>query len=157
MGSLGSPKGHLGPGGPMGPPERPHGPGTPWGSARPQTTPTPKVMQWSAYFFTFFSHFAHHPQNHTTKRLYFSYFFILFSHFGGHTVAGLFFHILFIFPRAFFSHFWGHPKNHPGGGLFFHLFFTLYLHPTPLTAPPTPRPTTRVGAGLCHAPRAGPG
>jgi len=55
VGPLGSPKGHLGPGGPMGPPERPHGPGTPWGSARPQATPTPKVIQWSAYFFTFFT------------------------------------------------------------------------------------------------------
>ena len=153
----------------MGPPERPHGPGTPWGSARPQATPTPKVIQWSAYFFTFFSHFAHHPQNHTTKRLYvsylsstqicnpgpqlpgilshyfhiffilFSYFFILFSHFGGHTVAGLFFHICFIFPRAFFSHFWGHPKNHPGGGLCFFTFFSHFTRTPPPSPPHPPR------------------
>jgi hypothetical protein len=82
-----------------------------------------------------------------------SHFFILFSHFGGHTVAGLFFHIFFIFPRAFFSHFWGHPKNHPGGGLFFsHLFHTLPApHPPHRPTHPAPDNTSR-GRAVPRAP-----
>ena len=128
---------------------------------------THKTTRQNAYMFHIFRPHKYATQAHNSQAFFhiistfFSYYFRIFSYYF-HTLGdtqwpAYFFTFFSYFPAHFFHTFGGIPKTTRGAAYFFHIFFTLYPHPTPLTAPPTPRPTTRVGAGLCHAPRAGPG